>query len=159
MTTATAPDTFDTGLVRITVDVPVDKQTEFQQLWMQILNGEDNPVSRTVEAANRTRAHVATEGVAALKRLYEIALRDSGQCRIVASFLAGLYNGQRFPFDLTDLRCVDDAIFEDCMALLRMDARQCEQEIHNYFDNGNERWEKMIQDWKLEKRHGLQPQG
>jgi hypothetical protein len=151
MTTATASDTFDTGLVRITVDVPVDKQTEFHQLWMQILNGEDNPVSRTVEATNRTRAHVATEGVAALNRLYEIALRDSGQCRIVASFLAGLYNGRRFPFDLTDLRCVDDAIFEDCMALLRMDARQCEQEIHNYFDNGNERWEKMIQDWKLEK--------
>lgn len=151
MTKTTAPDTFATGMLRITVDVPVDKEAEFQQLWMQILNGEDNPVSRTVEAANRTRAHVATEGVAALKRLYEIALRDSGQCRIVASFLAGLYNGQRFPFDLTDLRCVDDAIFEDCTALLRMDARQCEQEIHNYFDNGNERWEKMIQDWKLEK--------
>jgi hypothetical protein len=151
MTTAIAPDTFATGMVRITVDVPVDKEAEFQQLWTQILNGEDNPVSRTVDQANRTRAHVATEGVAALKRLYEIALRDSGQCRIVAGFLAGLYNGQRFPFDLTDLRCVDDAIFEDCMALLRMDARQCEQEVHNYFDNGNERWEKMIQDWKLEK--------
>ena len=151
MTTATAPDTFDTGMVRITVDVPVDKKAEFQQLWMQIFNGEDNPVSRTVEAANRTRAHVATEGVAALKRLYEIALRDSGQCRIVASFLAGLYNGQRFPFKLTDLRGVDDPIFEDCMALLRMDARQCQQEVHDYFDNGNERWEKMIQDWKLDK--------
>jgi hypothetical protein len=151
MTTTTAPDTFDTGMVRITVDVPVDKKAEFQQLWMQILSSEDNPVSRTVEAANRTRAHVATEGVAALKRLYEIALRDSGQCRIVAGFLAGLYNGQRFPFKLTDLRGVDDAIFEDCMALLRMDARQCEREVHDYFDNGNDRWEKMIQDWKLDK--------
>ena len=151
MTTATAPDTFATGMVRITVDVPADKEAEFQQLWMQILSGEDNPVTRNVDRANRTRAHVATEGAAALKRLYEIALRDSGQCRIVASFLAGLYNGHRFPFKLTDLRGVDDAIFEDCMALLRMDARQCEQEVHDYFDNGNERWEKMIQDWKLEK--------
>ena len=95
MTTAPAPDTFAPGMVRITVDVPVDKEAEFQQLWMQILSGEDNLVTRNVDQANRTRAHVATEGVAALKRLYEIALRDSGQCRIVASLLAGL---QRAPF-------------------------------------------------------------
>ena len=39
---------------------------------------------------------------------------------------------------------------QDCMATLRMDARHCVQEVHNYFDNGSRRWENMIRDWKLE---------
>lgn len=139
------------GIVRITVDVPTEKQQEFHKLWLQILNGEDNAVSRSVTSEKHNRAQVASEGVAALKRLYPIALRDTGQAKIVAKFLAGLYNGYRFPFDLTDLRMIDDSIFEDCMALLRMDARQCEQEVHQYFDDGSSKWEKMIRDWGLSK--------
>lgn len=115
-------------------------------------------ILNALAAEDRTRAHVATEGVAALKRLYVIALRDTGQSKVVASFLAGLYNGSRFPFDLTDLRRLDHAIFEDCMALLRMDARQCEQEVHMYFDNGGVKWEQMIADWGLGKQHGVSSQ-
>jgi hypothetical protein len=145
-------------ILKITVDVPLEKQAEFNRLWMQIVSGEDNPVSRSIAAEDRNRERVATEGVAALKRLYVIALRDTGQSKVVASFLAGLYNGSRFPFDLTDLRRLDHAIFEDCMALLRMDARQCEQEVHMYFENGGVKWEQMIADWGLGKQHGVSSQ-
>jgi hypothetical protein len=116
-------------------------------------NAQTTPaqILNALAAEDRNRERVATEGVAALKRLYVIALRDTGQSKVVASFLAGLYNGSRFPFDLTDLRRLDHAIFEDCMALLRMDARQCEQEVHEYFDNGEAKWEQMIADWGLGK--------
>jgi hypothetical protein len=137
--------------VRVTVDIPEEKQQEFHRLWLHVINGEDNPVSRSLSAEKVTRAHVAKNGIAALKRLYEIANGDTGQAKIVAKFLACLYNGNRFPFDLTDLRIVDQAIFEDCMALLRMDARQCEQEVHEYFEHGSTKWEKMIHDWGLSK--------
>ena len=61
---------------------------------------------------------IETRGVAALQRLFTVANRDSGQCRYIARFLLGLYNGMRFPFDLTDLRAIDDDLFEDCMHVL-----------------------------------------
>jgi len=66
---------------------------------------------------------------------------------VVGRFLLGLYNGDRFPFDLTDLRRLDDPIFEDCMHVLRMDARACEREVHRYFEDGRERFERMAADW------------
>lgn len=137
-------------IVKVTVDIPVEKQEQFHQLWTQILSDEEAPINQQVLAAEKTRQNVMEEGKAALYRLYDVAQGDTGQCRVIARFLAGLYNGTRFPFDLTDLRTVDGTLFEDCMATLRMDARHCVQEVHNYFDNGSRRWENMIRDWKLE---------
>ncbi|MCL1962235.1 MAG: hypothetical protein FWG56_10825 [Desulfovibrionaceae bacterium] len=55
------------------------------------------------------------KGVAALKRLLTVASGRTGQCRCVAAFLLGLYDGQRFPFDLTDLCTIDNDLFEDCV--------------------------------------------
>lgn len=139
-------------MVEITVDVPVEKQEQFHRLWMQILSDEEAPINQQVQAAGKTRQTVMEEGKAALFRLYEVAQGDTGQCRTIVRFLAGLYNGSAYPFDLTDLRTIDHALFEDCMAALRMDARHCAQEVHNYFDNGDQRWQKMISDWHLKDR-------
>lgn len=86
-------------------------------------------------------------GVDALRRLYKVAHGHSGQCRHVARFLLGLYNGDRFPFDLTDFRCIDNELFEDCMRVLRMDARVCRQEVHTYFEHGGRRWEELAERW------------
>ena len=136
--------------VKITVDVPAEKREQFHRLWEQILSDEEAPINKEVVVIQATRESVLEEGKAALFRLYEIAQGDTGQSRVIARFLVGLYNGSAYPFDLTDLRTIDDKLFEDCMALLRMDARHCVQEVHNYFDDGSRRWENMIRDWKLE---------
>lgn len=93
---------------------------------------------------------IETRGAAALQRLFTVANRESGQCRYIAHFLLGLYNGQRFPFDLTDLRAIDNDLFEDCVAVLRMDARITRQEVHLYFENGGKRFEQLAQDWNIE---------
>lgn len=70
------------------------------------------------------------EQEAAALRLYTLASRhDNGQARYVGKFLVGLYNGQRFPFDLTDFRCLDTSLFMDCLHVLIMD-HQPKQEIH-----------------------------
>lgn len=95
------------------------------------------------------RAKIEERGFEALQRLYVIACRDTGQARKIAGFLLGLYNGDRFPFDLTDLRGLDDDLFEDCMAVLRMDARLTRQEVHNYFDRGGQKFEQLVQDWNM----------
>lgn len=141
-------------MLRITVDVPGDKREQFHALWQQILNDEEAPLNQQVRTAQTDRTAIRDAGVAALRRLLPVAQRDTGQSRIVARLLAGLYNGRRFPFDLTDLRSLDTALFEDAMALVRMDARLTEKEIHCYFENGGRIFEEMIADWGFEEAFG-----
>jgi hypothetical protein len=87
-------------------------------------------------------------GVEALIRLLKIARGHSGQCRHVAAFLLGLYNGNRFKFDLTDFRCVDRAIFEDCLEVLKLDFCPA-MEVHQYFNNGSQIWEDLARQWRI----------
>lgn len=139
-------------IMKITVDVPVEKQEQFHQLWEQILSDETAPINQQVQAAQKASQDVKESGKAALFRLYEFAQGDTGQCRTIVWFLVGLYNGSAYPFDLTELRGIDDALFEDCMAVLRMDARHCVQEVHEYFEDGNRKWKQMISEWHLKDR-------
>lgn len=91
---------------------------------------------------------IRAAGVEALKRLLKIAQGNSGQCRHVAAFLLSLYNGNRFKMDLTDFRCLDRAIFDDCIAVLRMDYQPA-QEVHCYFKDGGRIWEQLATDWNV----------
>lgn len=85
-------------------------------------------------------------GFAALSRLLPVALRDTGQSSVVARFLLNLYNGYRFPFDMTDFRRLDHNLFVDCMTVLQMDYMP-EHEVHEYFERGAAIWEQMAADW------------
>ena len=87
-------------------------------------------------------------GVEALVRLLKIARGHSGQCRHVAAFLLGLYNGNRFKFDLTDFRCVDREIFEDCLEVLKLDYCPV-REVHRYFQDGSRIWEDLAKQWRI----------
>jgi hypothetical protein len=89
---------------------------------------------------------IRLEGEAALRRLLPIAQRDTGQSSVVARFLLNLYNGERFPFDMTDLRRLDFELFDDCMAVLKMDF-QPQKEVHRYFENGGAVWEALAKEW------------
>jgi len=95
---------------------------------------------------------IRADGEAALRRLLPIAQGNSGQCRYIAEFLLSLYHGGRFPFDLTNLRGLDYAIFEDCLAVLRMDHTAL-KEVHMYFDKGNHEgnaiWEELARSWGI----------
>jgi hypothetical protein len=97
---------------------------------------------------------IRERGEAALRRLLPIAQGNSGQCRHVAAFLLGLYNGNRFKFDLTDLRCVDRGIFDDCMAVLQMD-QTAWKEVHTFFPKGGAQFEELADDWRIPDREKL----
>lgn len=94
------------------------------------------------------RPKIEEEGIAALVRLFDIANGSSGQCKTVAKFLLGCYNGLRFPFDLTDFRSLDWEIFNDCMAVLKMDS-QPRKEIHLFFQDGGKKFEQLAADWQI----------
>jgi len=89
---------------------------------------------------------VREAGLAALQRLLKVAHGVTGQSRVAALFLLGLYNGPDFKFDLTDLRYLDSNLVEDCLALLRMDSNP-EKEVHQYIENGQEVWQGLRSTW------------
>lgn len=99
---------------------------------------------RTVaQRAEAVRAQDIDMGLDSLVHLAEVAEGDSLQAGIAARFLAGLYNGQAYPFDLTELRALDADLFEHCLAVLRLDNRP-KVEIHQYFPDGQARFQRLI---------------
>lgn len=122
-----------------------------------LLNGQPDPElnAAMAEAMRRTQEiqrHIKADraaGEEALRRLMPIARRDTGQSRRVALFLLGLYNGYRFPFNLSELRGLDYEVMDDCLAVLRMDTSAL-QEVHLYFENGSSVFETLARDWGME---------
>lgn len=91
----------------------------------------------------------------ALERLWKIANGHSGQCKIVARFLLGLYNGSRFLFDLTDFRCIDRAIFDDCILVLALDYH-CVAEVHERLGVPGEKFERLAREWNIRDYGGTE---
>lgn len=111
---------------------------------------------RAQAAINKTLIELKTErkealenGEPALHRLVEVAKRDTGQSLIVRKFMLCLYNGYQHRFTLTHFRCLDKALFDDCIKVLTLDARVTQQEIHCYINNGD----KLFSDWSMEVLH------
>lgn len=96
------------------------------------------------------RAALEEAGFEALQRLYAEAVSDEQEKgSVCARLLLGLYNGSRFPFDLTDLRLLPTELFEDAMQLIRMDARLTRQEVHQYFSQGSKKFEDLVSDYRV----------
>ncbi|MGA4453338.1 DUF7673 family protein [Pseudomonas fortuita] len=92
------------------------------------------------------RPAIREAGIQALARLVPVALRESAQSRTVGRFLLGLYNGHEFPFTLTDLRSLDVGLFDDCIAVLRLD-NVPELEVHEYLPKGNLIFNQLREYW------------
>lgn len=103
-------------------------------------------IAAQIETEEREHPAIRDAGIAALHRLLPVAQRTTGQSRIVGCFLLSLYNGDAFPFPLTDLRGLDTTLFKDCMALLYMDQRP-EMEVHEYIENGDAIWSQLKKNW------------
>lgn len=102
-----------------------------------------------LEAFRKGRPETLRVGVEALRRLMRVAQSDTGQSRRVAGFLLCLFNGSRFPYDITDMRGLDLQLFDDCVAVLKMDYSP-EQEVHKYFPDGGELFERLAHDWNID---------
>ena len=107
----------------------------------------------------------AQDPIAALDRLWQTAQGCHGGAKVCAALLLGLYNGQRFRFDLTDLRLLDDRHLNDCLVVLRMDAHPRAEvhdllnRLHGVSDMGA-RFEHLAYNWRLKgavKKSALPP--
>ncbi len=71
-----------------------------------------------------------------LVRLWNITQEHPGTsgARVAAGVLLGLYNGNRFPFDLTELRCFDSGNLAVALEVIRSDASCCQMEVHEWLN-------------------------
>ena len=95
------------------------------------------------------KSEATAKGGQALLRLLLLAEHhDSGQATRIAGFIASTYNGQVFPFDLYELRLVDEAIADDM--LLCIDAlRWAQADLHTLVPDGDRRARAVLE------QHGL----
>jgi len=84
----------------------------------------------------QTLKHYSQEQQDAALSLYNAArtMLDTGGGGTCARLLLGLYNGNRFPFDLTDLRRLDGGLHRAAMIMVDMDSRHTWCEIHVLLD-------------------------
>ncbi len=93
-----------------------------------------------------------TEALVKLWNLTQIHRGTSG-ARAAAGVLLGLYNGTRFPFDLTDLRLLDDAYLKAALEVITCDATRCQMEVHDWLNrlsgrhDFGQRFEHLAHDW------------
>jgi len=72
----------------------------------------------------------------ALIQLWNCTQRHHGAsgARAAAGVLLGLYNGDRFPFDLVDLRVMDQNYLDAAIEVIRCDATRCQREVHEWLN-------------------------
>lgn len=66
---------------------------------------------------NVTQEHIGTSGA-----------------RAAAGVLLGLYNGSRFPLDLTELRALDNNLREAAIEVIDSDSMRCQMEVHEWLN-------------------------
>jgi hypothetical protein len=135
---------------RITSEVPEHLLQAFQHTITDFFanaRGGQTPAQRAAEI----RAGDRDRGLDSLLQPVDVAEGSTEHAETVAEFLAGLYNGTDYRFDLTALRALDDDLFEHCLAVLRLDHRPT-VEVHGYFPGGGQRWQQIIARWNLDNR-------
>jgi hypothetical protein len=122
--------------IAVTLEVANDAQAmELNDAWQEIVSGQKPERTAALEHgvdAVMERARPALE-------IIETAIREhptTGQAGRLVRFLAGLYNGQDYPFDLTDLRALDTRLANACLDYLSYD-RLGKQEVHRHLAGGD----------------------
>ena len=90
-------------------------------------------------------------------RIIEDAIRrntTTGQAHRLMCFLAAVYNGPEYPFDLTELRALDCELANACLDYLNYD-RLGRREVHRHLSSGDAELQRWIDDYGLRPRCAL----
>jgi hypothetical protein len=135
--------------IQLTMTVRNEAQArELDAAWHEIVSGKRLPRTEALEhdvEGIMERARVALE-------LIEKAIRQnptSGQARRLIHFVAGVYNGTDYPFDLTDLRALDTELANACLDYLSYD-RLGKREVHHHLTGGDHELNQWIADYSIE---------
>jgi hypothetical protein len=114
-----------------------------------------------IVAGQRTRPNTAAEdlneimerAMAGLQKIVKAIEENpgTGQTGRLTRFLAGVYNGSDFPFDLMDLRVLDAELANACVDYLNYD-RLAKAEVHTHLPDGGRQMQWFI------AQHRIRPQ-
>ena len=144
-----APELSDEKHVRVELTFPESRREELDLAWREII-----AVRRLrMDALNHEIAVITERGMSAL-RIIESAIRrnpTTWQARRLVSFLAALYNGSDFPFDLAELRALDTELANACLDYLNYD-RLGRREVHRHLSRGERELHRWIDDYGIAPR-------
>jgi hypothetical protein len=124
------------------VTLQVDNQVQAEELraaWQEIVAGRK--LARTEVLEHGTDA-VMERARTALQTIETAIRKAGGQSGSLVQFLAALYNGYDYVFDLTELRALDTVLANACLDYLNYD-RLGRQEVHHHLSGG----ERELQHW------------
>lgn len=133
--------------VRLEIEIPASQRDEFERAMIEIVAGE----RPRMDALDRDVGAIKARADAAL-RVIEAAIDDnptSGQARRLVRFIAGLYNGSDYPFDLTDLRALDTNLANACLDYLNYD-RLGISEVHKHLAGGDRALHRWLEECGIE---------
>lgn len=137
----------------LSVTMTVRNQAQARELdmaWREITSGQK--LVRT-EALGHDEQEIMDRAQEALRSIETAIGRNptSGQARRLVRFLAGLYNGHDYPFDLTDLRALDTQLANACLDYLNYD-RLGRREVHHHLKGGEDQLHQWRYDCGIEPR-------
>lgn len=110
----------------------------------------DSGAWEKAQAARDLKLSECHESVGVLFNAQRQHIGTSGG-RVCATLLASLYNGERVKFAVSDLRRLDEPLFEHALNTMRL-CYELSAEPHTFFDDGGRLFEEMIERWGLEKK-------
>jgi hypothetical protein len=123
---------------------------ELDMAWRETISGERLARTEVLENDIQSIMDRAQEAL----QIIETAIGNnptSGQAGRLVRFLAGLYNGSDYPFDLTDLRALDTRLANACLDYLNYD-RLGKREVHRHLTGGDRRLHQWLEDYGIKPR-------
>lgn len=128
------------------------QREELQLAWHEIVAGR----RPRMDALNREISAITERAMNALRIIEDSIRRNptTGQARRLVWFLAAVYNGPEYLFDLTELRALDCELANACLDYLNYD-RLGRREVHGHLSNGDAELHQWIDDYGLRARGTL----
>jgi hypothetical protein len=135
--------------IEVTLQVSNEVQArELDAAWREIISGKKLPRTQALEEDVEALMERARDALEIIER----AIREhptTGQAGRLVRFLAGVYNGSDYPFDLTDLRALDTQLANACLDYLNYD-RLGKREVHHHLVGGDRALHQWIKDSGIE---------
>jgi hypothetical protein len=133
--------------IHVEAEIPISQRDEFDRAMVEIVAGE----RPRMDAMVRDEASIHTRAMQALQAI-ESTINEhptTGQSRRLVRFLAGVYNGQDYPFDLTEVRGLDSRLANACLDYLNYDPLG-KKEVHKHLANGDRDLLRWLEEYGIE---------
>ena len=146
--TGAAPQDFKPFQMTFSVSSDGEAQ-ELDAAWREIVSGKRTRVN----AAAQELHEIMERAMMGLEKIVDAIEANPGttQTRRLVQFLAGLYNGNEYHVDLTDLRALDTELANACVDYLNYD-RLAKVEVHSHLPGGGRQINQWIRDNGVRRR-------